>query len=59
MECDVRLDDLFGAREAFLTNSGVEVMPLVAVDGRPIGTGSPGPVTERLITAYRKLVLEA
>jgi len=47
---------LLAAEEAFLTNSLMEVMPLVAVDGQPIGTGAPGPVTVRLQEAYRALV---
>jgi branched-chain amino acid aminotransferase len=55
-EADVALPDLFGAGEAFLTNSVMEVMPLVSVDGRPVGTGRPGPLTERLARRYRDLV---
>ncbi len=56
-ERDVSLDDLYRAREAFLTSAGIGVMPLTEVGGRTIGTGRPGPVTERLMAAYRKLVL--
>ena len=55
-EADVALPDLFGAGEAFLTNSVMEVMPLVSVDGRPVGPGRPGPLTERLARGYRELV---
>lgn len=44
------------ATEAFLTNTLIEVAPLVAVDGRPVGSGEPGPVTRRLAEAYRDLV---
>lgn len=55
-ERDVSLDDLYRAREAFLTSAGIGVMPLTEAGGRPIGTGRPGPVTERLMAAYRKLV---
>lgn len=47
---------LSDADEAFLTNSLVEIMPLVALDGQPLGKGVPGPVTQELIPAYRKLV---
>lgn len=42
--------------EAFLTGSMREITPLVKVDGCAIGNGKPGPVTKRLIEAYRKLV---
>ena len=55
-ETNVTLPDLFGAAEAFLTNSVMEVMPLVSVDGRPLGPGRPGPQTERLARRYPDLV---
>ncbi len=44
---------LFKAEEAFLTNSGIELVSLVSVDGEKIGTGSPGLMTENLRTAFR------
>ncbi len=44
------------AEEAFLTNALMGVMPLVAVDGRPVGDGRPGPVTLALRRAYEALV---
>ena len=47
------------ADEAFITSSIREVMPVVRVDGQPIGDGRPGPVTQRLIQAYRGAVSEA
>lgn len=49
-------DHLGGAEEAFLTNSVVEIAPVVALDGRPIGPGRPGPVTRRLQEAYAEAV---
>jgi len=56
-EQDMRLDELHQAEEAFLTNAMVEVMPLTEVNGKPVGSGRPGPVTRRLMEGYRKLVL--
>ena len=47
--------ELFGAAELFLLGTTTEVMPIVRVDGRAIGNGRPGPVTQRLIEAYREL----
>jgi len=47
--------DVYTADECFVTGTGAEVMPVVAVDGRPIGTGEPGPLTRRLSTAFRDL----
>jgi branched-chain amino acid aminotransferase len=50
------LADLLAADEAFLTNSLMEVMPLVRVGDRPIGAGRPGPVTARVSAEYRSQV---
>lgn len=43
------------ASEAFLTSSLRELVPLVLVDGQPIGDGRPGPLTLRLLEDYRRL----
>jgi len=56
-EQDIRLEKVFQAQEAFLTNSLIEIMPLTEVDGKPVGSGRPGPVTLGLMEDYRKLVL--
>ena len=40
------------AREAFVTSAGLLVCPVVQIDGHPIGTGKPGPITQRLRTLY-------
>jgi branched-chain amino acid aminotransferase len=55
----VQLNELIEAEEAFVTNSILELMPLVSVEGRPIGSGKPGKLTGDLLFAYRKLVDEA
>jgi branched-chain amino acid aminotransferase len=47
-------EDLFGADEAFLTSTTREVVPIVQVDDRKIGSGRPGPVTQALLEGYRK-----
>jgi branched-chain amino acid aminotransferase len=51
-------EDLFGADEAFITGTTFEVTPVVQVDARVIGSGVPGPVSRRLIDAYRKTANE-
>jgi len=56
-EQDIRLDELSQTQEAFLTNSLIEIMPLTEIDGKPVGSGRSGPVTQRLMADYRKLVL--
>ena len=52
----VKLDELLAASEAFLTSSTIEIMPLSKVDGKPIGSGKPGPVTQQLMLSYKELV---
>jgi len=54
-ETALALFDVYTADEAFMTGSGAEVMPLTSVDGRVIGNGKPGPVTLRLLKAFRNL----
>jgi branched-chain amino acid aminotransferase len=48
--------DLFVADECFLTGSGAEVIPVVEIDGRVIGDGTPGSVTKKLNATYRDFV---
>ena len=45
--------DLDTAEEAFLTSTTREIVPVVAVDDRRIGSGSPGTMTQRLLSAFR------
>ena len=49
----LHLDDLLGADEAFLTSTTREVVPVSSVDEQRIGSGAPGPLTRRLIGAFR------
>jgi D-alanine transaminase len=46
------LDEVMGAVEAFYTSASSFVMPVIAIDGQPIGSGSPGPVATRLREIY-------
>ena len=46
--------DLYNADEAFLTNTSMEIMPVVFVDARKIGAGIPGVLTRRLHSIFRK-----
>jgi branched-chain amino acid aminotransferase len=45
-------DEVYIADEAFFTGTAAEVVPIRMLDGRPIGSGSRGPVTEKLQTMY-------
>ena len=45
-------EELFGAREAFISGAGTLVLPVVEVDGKPIGNGGPGVITAAIRAAY-------
>jgi branched-chain amino acid aminotransferase len=47
--------DLFNADECFLTGTGAELIPVVKIDGRVIGSGRPGPTTRVLVEKYHAL----
>lgn len=42
------LTEAYPAREAFITSATQTVMPVVRIDGRPVGDGKPGPIVQRL-----------
>jgi len=47
--------DLFNADECFVTGTGAEIVPVVKIDGRVIGTGKPGALTRKLVSEYQSL----
>jgi branched-chain amino acid aminotransferase len=51
-EKDFSLTEVYGADEAFVTGTFAGLIPATVVDGRTIGSGDRGPVTERLQRAY-------
>lgn len=48
--------DLYTADECFITNTIMEILPVVRVDGRVVGDGKPGSTTRRLYSLFQKLV---
>lgn len=56
IERRVELKELLDSEESFLTNSLMEVMPLVQLEGHRIGSGKPGPLTRWLDRAIRSKV---
>jgi branched-chain amino acid aminotransferase len=56
VEKEILKDDLFLADEAFLTGTAAELTPIREVDGRSIGNGSRGPITEILQTKFFQIV---
>ncbi len=49
--------DLYVAEECFLTGTAAEIIAVTAIDGRPIGTGKPGPVTQQLMADFHELTM--
>lgn len=58
-ETDITRHDVFIADECFLTGTAAEVIPVIKADGRPIGTGKPGPISARMIARFRELTRES
>lgn len=50
------LTDVYGAEEAFVTGTFAGLAPVIDVDGRKLGAGKRGPMTERLQKAYLALM---
>jgi branched-chain amino acid aminotransferase len=50
------VNDAYAADELFISSSIRELMPVVRLDDRAIGSGKPGPVFGRLLTAFRQRV---
>ncbi len=55
-ERDFSLTDVYSADEAFVTGTFGNLTPVIAVDGRVIGTGESGEVTEQLSRLYQEVV---
>jgi len=55
-ESPFTLFDVWTAREAFICGTAAEVVPVVSVDDRTIGSGGVGPITGRILQAYHELV---
>ncbi len=51
---DIREAELLTADEIWLTSSGKEVLPITVLDGRRVGSGSPGPVFHRMYAWYQE-----
>lgn len=48
--------DVYTADEAFMTGTAAEIVPVISLDGRSIGKGKPGAVTQRMIADFKALV---
>ena len=50
--------DLYSADEIFISGTAAEVVPVAKIDGREVGNGGIGPITEKIRDRYIKLVRE-
>lgn len=55
-EMELTRQDLYVAEECFLTGTAAEVIPVTKIDGRPVGDGTPGPITKQMMADFRDLV---
>ena len=55
-EALLRRADVYTAEEAFLTGTAAEVVPIASLDDRPVGAGSPGPITRSIQETYHAAV---
>lgn len=53
-ERDFNVAEALAAREAFVTSASQTVMPVVRIDGMPVGDGRPGPISKALRKAFRQ-----
>ena len=56
-ETNMGLFDIYTADEVFVTGTAAEIAPVTKIDGRLIGDGVPGPVTKKLMAAFKELTL--
>ena len=56
IERNLTVTELYEADEAFLTGTGAEIMPIREVNKRKIGEGRIGPITEKILEEFKKIV---
>ena len=48
--------ELLGADEVFITSTTSEVLPVVSINGLPVGSGKPGELTKRIYKEFQKRI---
>ncbi len=56
-EREVTTDELYATDEAFITSSFKDIVPVVEVGGKKIGSGAPGPVTKRVMQLFHEFTV--
>jgi len=54
-ECLITRHEIYNADECFLTGTAAEIIPVVKVDGRAIGDGKPGKITQKMIKLFHEV----
>lgn len=52
-KADITLEEVYEMNEVFITSTSRDITPVVSIDGRKIGKGTPGPVTREVQEAFR------
>lgn len=55
---DIALNEVYQAKEAFMSSTTKNILPITAIDDYVIGDGKPGPLTKELISEFDKLIQE-
>jgi D-alanine transaminase len=58
VEKEIKLQSLDAADELFLTGTTVEVLPIIRLDGKPVGAATPGKVTQFLYESFKQSIRE-
>jgi branched-chain amino acid aminotransferase len=58
-ERDISLSELFTADEVFGTATGSEISPIIEINGRKIGDGQPGPITNKIEEKFKEFIEKA
>ena len=51
----IGIDELRSADEVWISAATRDVMPVTRIDGRPVGTGKPGPLWQRMNESFKTL----
>ncbi len=54
--CDISLQDVYEAQEAFISSTTKNILPVVSIDDYSFGDGTPGPITRSLKQKYNELI---
>ncbi|URT70132.1 D-amino-acid transaminase [Cytobacillus firmus] len=49
-------EDLLAADEVFMSSTSAEVTPIIEIEGKPVGNGSPGPITNKLQNLFEEAI---